>query len=161
MFCFPFGVRSLELEKGEFLLGNVMNAVVSQVMLLLRERTLQLICDIPEEIKTLAVYGDQLRIQQVLADFLLNIVRYAPSPDGWVEIHVHPRIKQISDGLTLLHAEFRYCGVIMLFSLFLFAGKCLQMISNTSTKCLQEPQPCLNLNMTSIIEFFGLGRLMS
>ncbi|QCD77474.1 phytochrome B [Vigna unguiculata] len=98
---------SLELEKGEFLLGSVINAVVSQVMLLLRERTLQLIRDIPEEIKTLAVYGDQLRIQQVLADFLLNIVRYAPSPDGWVEIHVHPRIKQISDGLTLLHAEFR------------------------------------------------------
>jgi len=129
-------------------------------MLLLRERTLQLIRDIPEEIKTLAVYGDQLRIQQVLADFLLNIVRYAPSPDGWVEIHVHPRIKQISDGLTLLHAEFRYCGVFMLlFSLFLFSSKCLHMISNTSTKCLQEPQP--NLNMTSIIEFFDLGRLIS
>lgn len=94
------------------MLGNVINAVVSQVMLLLRERNLQLIRDIPEEIKTLAVYGDQLRIQQVLSDFLLNIVRYAPSPDGWVEIHVRPRIKQISDGLTLLHAEFRYCGKI-------------------------------------------------
>ncbi|KAE9591635.1 hypothetical protein Lal_00038848 [Lupinus albus] len=98
---------SLELEKGEFFLGNVINAVVSQVMLLLRERNLQLIRDIPEEIKTLALYGDQLRIQQVLADFLLNMVRYAPSPDGWVEIHVSPRIKQISDGLTLLNAEFR------------------------------------------------------
>ncbi|KAE9594895.1 putative phytochrome, histidine kinase domain, GAF domain-containing protein [Lupinus albus] len=98
---------SLELEKTEFLLGNVINAVVSQVMLLLRERKLQLIRDIPEQIKTLALYGDQLRIQQVLADFLLNMVRYAPSPDGWVEIHVCPRIKQISDELTLLHAEFR------------------------------------------------------
>nr|BAF44083.1 phytochrome b [Lotus japonicus] len=98
---------SLELERGEFLLGNVINAVVSQVMVLLRERNLQLIRDIPEEIKTLAVYGDQLRIQQVLADFLSNVVRYAPSPDGWVEIHVYPKIKQISDGLTLLHAEFR------------------------------------------------------
>lgn len=98
---------SLELEKREFLLENVINAVVSQVMLLLRERNLQLIRDIPEEIKALAVYGDQLRIQQVLADFLMNVVRYAPSPDGWVEIHVFPRIKQISDGLTLLHAEFR------------------------------------------------------
>ncbi|XP_057431399.1 phytochrome B-2 [Lotus japonicus] len=98
---------SLELERGEFLLGNVINAVVSQVMVLLRERNLQLIRDIPEEIKTLAVYGDQLRIQQVLADFLSNVVRYAPSPDGWVETHVYPKIKQISDGLTLLHAEFR------------------------------------------------------
>ncbi|KAJ8766455.1 hypothetical protein K2173_022514 [Erythroxylum novogranatense] len=97
----------LELEKAEFFLGNVINAVVSQVMLLLRERNLQLIRDIPEEIKTLAVYGDQNRIQQVLADFLLNMVRYAPSSEGWVEIHVRPTLKQISDGLTLLRNEFR------------------------------------------------------
>ncbi|KAJ7955238.1 Phytochrome [Quillaja saponaria] len=98
---------SLELEKAEFLLGSCINAVVSQVMTLLRERNLQLIRDIPEEIKTLAVYGDQVRIQQVLADFLVNMVRYAPSPEGWVEILVHPTLKQISDGLTLVLAEFR------------------------------------------------------
>ncbi|XP_044498651.1 phytochrome B [Mangifera indica] len=98
---------SLELEKSEFFLGSVINAVVSQVMLLLRERSLQLIRDIPEEIKTLAVCGDQARIQQVLADFLLNMVRYAPTTEGWVEIHVRPTLKQISEGLTILHAEFR------------------------------------------------------
>ncbi|KAM7463149.1 hypothetical protein LguiA_031270 [Lonicera macranthoides] len=98
---------SLELEKGEFFLGSVIDAVVSQVMLLLRERGLQLIRDIPEEIKTLAAYGDQVRLQQVLADFLLNMVRYAPSPEGWIEIHVRPSLKQISDGTTTVHVEFR------------------------------------------------------
>lgn len=98
---------SLELEKDDFLLGSVINAVVSQVMLLLRERGLQLIRDIPEEIKTLTVYGDQMRVQQVLADFLLNMVRYAPSPEGWVEIHVRPSLKQTSDGVTTVHIEFR------------------------------------------------------
>ncbi|KAK4775808.1 hypothetical protein SAY87_023769 [Trapa incisa] len=98
---------SLELEKSEFFLGSVINAVVSQVMILLRERGLQLIRDIPDEIKTMVVCGDQIRIQQVLADFLLNMVRCAPSPDGWVEIHVHPSLKQISDGLTVVHTEFR------------------------------------------------------
>ncbi|KAJ4850353.1 hypothetical protein Tsubulata_035986 [Turnera subulata] len=96
---------SLELEKAEFFLGGVINAVVSQVMLLLRERNLQLIRDIPEEVKVLAVYGDQARIQQVLADFLLNMVRYAS--EGWVEIHVRPTLKQISDGLTVVNTEFR------------------------------------------------------
>ncbi|KAK2352971.1 GRF1-interacting factor [Trifolium repens] len=50
-------------------------------MLLLSERNCQLIRDIPEEIKTLAVYGDQLRIQQLLAGFLMNVVPYAPFPD--------------------------------------------------------------------------------
>nr|ACC60966.1 phytochrome B [Vitis vinifera] len=98
---------SLELERAEFLLGSVINAVVSQVMILLRERDLQLIRDIPEEVKTLAVYGDQVRIQQVLADFLLNMVRYAPSPDGWIEIQVCPRLKQISEEVKLMHIEFR------------------------------------------------------
>ncbi|KAF5752131.1 Phytochrome B isoform 1 [Tripterygium wilfordii] len=98
---------SLELEKSEFLLESIINAVVSQVMILLRERGLQLIRDIPEEVKSLAVYGDQVRIQQLLADFLLNMVRYAPTPEGWVEIHVCPTLKQTSSGLTLVHAEFR------------------------------------------------------
>lgn len=98
---------SLEFEKAEFLLGSVINAVVSQVMMLLRERNLQLIRDIPEEIKTLAVYGDQVRIQQVLADFLLNMVRYSPSAEGWVEIHVRPTLKQSSEGQTIVHNEFR------------------------------------------------------
>ncbi|XWS38932.1 hypothetical protein CRYUN_Cryun18bG0006200 [Craigia yunnanensis] len=98
---------SMELEKAEFYLGSVINAVVSQVMLLLRERNLQLIRDIPEEIRTLAAYGDQERIQQVLVDFLLNVVCYAPSCEGWVEIHVRPTLKQISDGLTIVHTEFR------------------------------------------------------
>ncbi|OVA16797.1 PAS domain [Macleaya cordata] len=98
---------SLELDEAEFLLGSLINAVVSQVMILLRERGLQLIRDIPEEIKTLAVYGDQVRIQQVLVDFLLNVVRYAPSPEGWVEIQVRPSLKKISDGIELVHLEFR------------------------------------------------------
>ncbi|RZC88331.1 hypothetical protein C5167_016138 [Papaver somniferum] len=98
---------SLELDETEFLLGNLINAVVSQVMILLRERGLQLRRDIPEEIKTLAVFGDQVRIQQVLVDFLLNVVHYAPSPDGWVEIQVCPSLKIISDGIELLHLEFR------------------------------------------------------
>lgn len=111
-FTFSVGISSLELEKSEFFLGSVINAVVSQVMLLLRERSLQLIRDIPEEIKTLAVCGDQARIQQVLADFLLNMVRYAPTTEGWVEIHVRPTLKQISEGLTILHAEFRYVALI-------------------------------------------------
>lgn len=76
-------------------------------MLLLRERGLQLIHDIPEEVKTLAVCGDQARIQQILADFLLNMVRYAPSTTGWVEMQVSPSLKQISEATTMTHIEFR------------------------------------------------------
>lgn len=102
-----FDDNNLELDKAEFMLGSVINAVVSQVMILLRERGLQLIRDIPEEIKTLAICGDQIRLQQILAEFLVNMVRCAPSPDGWVEIHVQPRLKQIADGQNVIYIEFR------------------------------------------------------
>lgn len=113
-FVVIFCCSSLELEKAEFLVGGVIDAVVSQGMMLLRERGLQLIRDIPEEIKTLPVYGDQMRVQQVLADFLLNMVRYAPSPDGWVEIQVQPRLKHISGETTMVHIEFRYSSLVLL-----------------------------------------------
>ncbi|CAA6663609.1 unnamed protein product [Spirodela intermedia] len=98
---------SLVLDECEFVLGGIINAVVSQVMILLRERGLQLIRDIPEEIKVMAVCGDQVRIQQVLADFLLNIVQYAPPQAGWVEIQIRPTMKQPSDEMEAVHLQFR------------------------------------------------------
>lgn len=76
-------------------------------MILLRERGLQLIRDIPEEIKTTVVYGDQVRIQQVMADFLLNMVLHAPSPKGWVEIQVGSNLKRNSDGTQIMLLQFR------------------------------------------------------
>lgn len=103
---------SLALEKSEFLLGSIVNAVVSQVMILLRQRGLQLIRDIPEEIKVISVYGDQLRIQQVLADFLLNMIHHAPSPEGWVEIQVRPSLKHNSDGTEMVLLHFR-CAILL------------------------------------------------
>ncbi|KAI3466789.1 hypothetical protein Pfo_023452 [Paulownia fortunei] len=97
----------MELKVEEFLLGNVVNAIVSQAMILLREKNLRLIHDIPEQIKTLCVYGDQIKLQLALSDFLLSIVDYAPSPDGWVEIKVSPGLKLIQDGNEFVHLQFR------------------------------------------------------
>ncbi|KAL3641885.1 hypothetical protein CASFOL_012700 [Castilleja foliolosa] len=97
----------LELEKIEFVLGSVIDVVVSQVTLLLRERGLQLIHDIPEQVKTLVVYGDQIRIQQVLADFLLSMVHSAPSQEAYVEIQLKLSLNEVSEGINTVHVEFR------------------------------------------------------
>ncbi|XP_073276297.1 phytochrome B-like isoform X1 [Primulina huaijiensis] len=99
-------VGSMVLEKTKFVLESVINAVVSQVMLLMRERGLQLIRDIPEEVKTLELYGDKIRLQQVLADFLMNMALYAP-PEGCIEIQVRPSSKRISEGTAMARIEFR------------------------------------------------------
>ncbi|KAG2684840.1 hypothetical protein I3760_10G095000 [Carya illinoinensis] len=99
---------ALQLKMEEFLLGNVLDAVVSQVMILLKERNLKLFHEIPEEIKTLSLYGDEIRLQLILSDFLLNVVHHAPHPAGWVEIKVSPGPKLIQDGCEFISIQFRY-----------------------------------------------------
>lgn len=92
----------------EFLLGNILDAIVSQVMLLLREKNIQLFHEIPVEIKALSLYGDQIKLQLILADFLHTVVHHAPSPNGWVEIKISPGLKLIKDGNEFIHLQFRY-----------------------------------------------------
>ncbi|KAK7304713.1 hypothetical protein VNO77_42599 [Canavalia gladiata] len=98
---------TLQLNMEEFVLGNILDAIVSQVMILIRGKNLQLFHEIPDEIKTLALYGDQIRLQVVLSDFLLNIVSHTPSPNGWVEIKISPGLKIIQDGNEFINLTFR------------------------------------------------------
>ncbi|KAJ9153230.1 hypothetical protein P3X46_026694 [Hevea brasiliensis] len=98
---------NIELKTEEFLMGNVLDAIVSQVMILLRERNIKLFHEIPEEIKTLALYGDQIRLQLILSDILLSVVQHAPSPDGWVEIKISPGLKMIQDGNEFIRLQIR------------------------------------------------------
>jgi phytochrome B len=97
----------LELETTEFEMGTVMDAVVSQGMTTSREKGLQLIRETPREIKNMCLFGDQVRLQQVLADFLLNAVRFTPSSEGWVGIKVVPTKKRLGGGVHVMHLEFR------------------------------------------------------
>lgn len=96
----------------EFLLGNILDAIISQVMILIRGRNLQLFHEIPNEIKTLTLFGDQIWLQVVLSDFLLNVVTNTPSPSGWVEIKISPGLKIIQDGNEFIQLQFRYTNLI-------------------------------------------------
>ncbi|KAF7840406.1 phytochrome E isoform X2 [Senna tora] len=98
---------TLQLKTEEFLLGNILDAIFSQVMILISGRNLQLIHEIPVEIKMLTLFGDQIRLQMVLSDFLLNVVSHTTSPNGWVEIKISPGLKIIQDGNELIHLQFR------------------------------------------------------
>lgn len=97
----------LELETAEFEMWSMMDAVVSQGMVTSREKGLQLIRETPREIKGMCLFGDQVRLQQVLADFLLNAVRFTPSSEGWVGIKVIPTKKRLGGGFHVVHLEFR------------------------------------------------------
>nr|AHZ64003.1 phytochrome [Zygnemopsis sp. MFZO] len=96
----------LELDTAEFMMATVMNSVVSQGMIQSSKKGLQLFCDTPADFKTMCVFGDQVRLQQVLADFLMNAVQFTP-PSGWVEIKVAPAIKRLPGGVDVVQLEFR------------------------------------------------------
>ncbi|RZC43825.1 hypothetical protein C5167_036779 [Papaver somniferum] len=98
---------SMELHKDWFSLGIAMDAIISQVMILLTEKKLQLNYEISEKTKTLSIYGDQIRLQQLLTAFLLHIVHHAPSPEGWVNIEVELSSVLYQDSGTVLQLQFR------------------------------------------------------
>ena len=97
----------MKLNDAEFLLGNILDAIVSQVMISIRGKNLQLFHEIPDDIKTLTLYGGQIRLQMVLSDILLNVVDHTPSPKGWIEIKISPGLKIMQDGNEFIHLQFR------------------------------------------------------
>ncbi|CAN0853764.1 Phytochrome E [Linum grandiflorum] len=96
----------VELRMEEFVLGNVLDAIVSQVMSLVMEKKIQLLHEVAVEANTLSLYGDQIRLQLILSDFLLSIVRHT-APNQWVEINVSPGLKLIQDGNDFIRLQFR------------------------------------------------------
>ncbi|KAK4794152.1 hypothetical protein SAY86_012146 [Trapa natans] len=66
----------LELEMAEFILRQVVFASVSQVMVKSSSKEIRIILDATENVMAETFYGDSLRLQQVLADFLSASVDY-------------------------------------------------------------------------------------
>ncbi|KAL5716420.1 hypothetical protein ACHQM5_018115 [Ranunculus cassubicifolius] len=101
---------SMKLNMENFQLGSVMDAVISQAMILVTEKKLKILWKVSEDVKSQFLYGDQIRLQQILADFLVNVIRYAPSQDGWAEIKVTPSFKQDDDEIVHLHFRMTHPG---------------------------------------------------
>ncbi|CAH8276206.1 unnamed protein product [Arabidopsis lyrata] len=97
----------LQLETEEFRLENILDTIISQVMILLREGNLQLRVEVAEEIKTLPLYGDRVKLQLILADLLRNIVNHAPFPNSWVAIYISRGQELSRDNSHYIHLQFR------------------------------------------------------
>ncbi|XP_076906207.1 phytochrome E-like [Bidens hawaiensis] len=98
---------NVELNSDQFVMENLLDAIVSQVMTVLKEKNIPLVHEIPDNVKMLELVGDQIRLQIILSDFLISIVNHAPSPDGWVEIKVSPGLRMIQNGQEFIHLQFR------------------------------------------------------
>lgn len=98
----------MELNSGEFNLGEVLEVVISQAMILSRERRVEIIYDSPAEVSSMLLYGDNLRLQQVLSDFLTNALLFTPAFEGSsVALRVIPRRECIGTKVHIVHLEFR------------------------------------------------------
>ncbi|KAM5560833.1 phytochrome A-2 [Rosa sericea] len=96
----------LDLEMVEFTLHEVLVASISQVMIKSNAKSIPIVQDANEEIMTETLYGDSLRLQQVLADFLSVSVNYMPSR-GQLTLAVNLTKDQLGQSVHLVHLELR------------------------------------------------------
>ncbi|KAG7603970.1 Phytochrome C [Arabidopsis thaliana] len=98
----------VELDCSEFGLQESLEAVVKQVMELSIERKVQISCDYPQEVSSMRLYGDNLRLQQILSETLLSSIRFTPAWKGLcVSFKVIARIEAIGKRMKRVELEFR------------------------------------------------------
>uniref|UniRef100_A0A1D1YEP2 Phytochrome n=1 Tax=Anthurium amnicola TaxID=1678845 RepID=A0A1D1YEP2_9ARAE len=97
----------MEMSNTEFNLGDSLEAVISQGMLVSKEKEIPLVHEAPAEVSSLYLYGDNLRLQQVLSDFLLNALQFTLPCEGPVMLRVTPRMERIGVSMHIAHLEFR------------------------------------------------------
>jgi phytochrome B len=97
----------LDLDTVEFTLGALLDAVISQGMIQSEEKGLEIDYDLPREITTTGLYGDQSRLQQILANFLVNVIQFTPA-EKWVRIKVSSTKRHLGGGVYVIRVEFRY-----------------------------------------------------
>ncbi|KAA0059202.1 phytochrome C [Cucumis melo var. makuwa] len=90
----------------EFNLGDVLDVVTNQAMILSQEREVKIICESPADVASLHLYGDNLRLQQVLSEFLTNTLLFT-CKELSVIFKATPRKERIGKGIHIVHLELR------------------------------------------------------
>jgi len=111
MFLYHYVHRSscLDLDMAEFVLQDVVVAAVSQVLIGCQGKGIRVSCNLPERFMKQKVYGDGIRLQQILSDFLFVSVKFSPV-GGSVDITSKLTKNSIGENLHLIDLELRYTG---------------------------------------------------
>ncbi|XP_059456159.1 phytochrome A-2 [Corylus avellana] len=96
----------LDLEMVEFTLNEVLVASISQVMTKSNGKGIRMVNDVAKEIVNETLYGDSLRLQQVLADFLSISVNYTAT-GGQLILAASLTKDQLGQSVHLAHLELR------------------------------------------------------
>jgi len=93
----------------EFVLQDVVVSAVSQVLIDCQGKGIRVACKLPERFMKQKVYGDGIRLQQILSDFLFVSVKFSPV-GGSVDISSKLTKNSIGENLHLIDFELRYTG---------------------------------------------------
>nr|AVL25509.1 phytochrome A [Chrysanthemum lavandulifolium] len=96
----------LDLEMTEFTLQQILGASVSQVMTKSNIMGIQIVNNVAEDMLLEKLYGDSVRLQQVLADFLSLSVSCTPA-GGVLAIAANLRKDLIAKSVQLVNLELR------------------------------------------------------
>lgn len=111
--CCPNFYRYLDLEMSEFMLQDVYVASRSQIIMKSSGKAIQIVDKFSKEIMSETLYGDSIRLQQVLADFLMICVNFTPI-GGQLGISATSTKDNLGQSVQLVHLEFRYKKFIFL-----------------------------------------------
>lgn len=92
----------------EFTLNDVLIASISQVMMKSTGKGIRILNETAEEVMEETLYGDGVRLQQVLADFLLVSVNFAPK-GGQLRVVASVTKDQLGRSVHLARLHLRYC----------------------------------------------------
>lgn len=96
----------LDLDMAEFVLQDVVVSAVSQVLIGCQGKGIRVACNLPERSMKQKVYGDGIRLQQILSDFLFVSVKFSPA-GGSVDISSKLTKNSIGENLHLIDFELR------------------------------------------------------
>jgi signal transduction histidine kinase len=118
----------------EFVLQDVVVAAVSQVLIACQGKGIRVSCNLPERFMKQSIYGDGLRLQQILSDFLHVSVKFSPV-GGSVEISSKLTKNSIGENLHLIDLEIRYinravslCMGLLIYDKKILRFECLMVI---------------------------------
>ena len=90
----------------EFTLQEVLFDSISKVMMIRNIKCIRILNELADEIMSETLYGDSLRLQQVLADFLLVSVHFVPN-GGQLGISGSLTKDYLGVSIQLVHLELR------------------------------------------------------
>lgn len=96
----------METNCSEFNLGDVIDVVTNQIMILSQERDVKIVCESSTDVSSLHLYGDNMRLQQVLSEFLANTLLFTCKGSS-VVWKTTPRKERIGKEIHIVHLEVR------------------------------------------------------